>query len=386
MNITILHYHLRPGGVTTVIRNAQRALTGNFNTRVLADFGYNDKPARDRDAFVSEADSLAVVLAARLKNTDVLHTHNLNLGKNPRLTLAVKRLAQKGGLRVLNQVHDFAEDHRPARMDALRRCTGRRDDRFWREMCYYDLPNVRWATLTTHDAVKLAACGVPPRRISVLPNAVDDVFFTQPPSGVERAMKKLGEYARRHDYPFDPARRILLAPMKVMMRKNNAEAVELVRRLGRYQLIISLDAASSPADMACGERLKQRIRRERLPVVIGFGRELEGPLPLFHLAHAVVTTSKQEGFGYMFIEGWLCRKLVVGRDIPEVTRDFTASGMDLSHLYRKFNPAAVHRIARLLKRPPRGLIAHNRTVVLRHYSLAAYARRYARLLHRWQAL
>jgi glycosyltransferase involved in cell wall biosynthesis len=34
-----------------------------------------------------------------------------------------------------------------------------------------------------------------------------------------------------------------------------------------------------------------------------------------------------EGFGYTFVEGWLCGKPVIGRDIPEVTQDFVAAGM-----------------------------------------------------------
>jgi glycosyltransferase involved in cell wall biosynthesis len=115
-------------------------------------------------------------------------------------------------------------------------------------------------------------------------------------------------------------------------------------------------------------------------VVIGFGAELENPLPLFHLAHAVLTTSKVEGFGYTFVEGWLCGKPVIGRDIPGVTQDFVAAGMKLDHFYREFNDEAVKRIGAFLARPPRKLTEHNREVVLKKYSLRAYARRYGRLL------
>jgi len=382
MNITILHYHLRPGGVTTVIHNAQRALSVRHEVRVLADFGYDDVPARSRAEFVADARALAQLLAGRLRGTDVLHTHNVGLGKHPRLTCAVKLLAQRGTLRVINQVHDFPEEHRAAQLHALRYCTGRRDDRFWRSFCYYNLPNVIWATLTTHDAERLAGRGVPANRIVVLPNPVDDEYFTQaapPPEGLREVVTRLAAFAVRRGFSYSPHKKLLLAPMKVMVRKNNAEAVELVRRLPGYQLLISLDA-SSPGDRAYSARVKRMIRRDRLPVVIGFGHELENPLPLFHLAHAIVTTSKIEGFGYTFVEGWLCGKLVVGRDIPEVTRDFVAAGMDLQHLYREWDAGAVRRMERLLARPPRALIARNRAVVLRRYSLHAYARRYAALL------
>src|SRR5204863_5835956 len=132
-------------------------------------------------------------------------------------------------------------------------------------------------------------------------NPVDDEFFT-----------------RRCRGEVNVPRPFLLSPMKVMERKNNAEAVELIKRLRRYHLVISLDA-SSPRDRAYSDRLKRKIRRERLPVFIGVGEAFDDPLPLFDAAHAIVTTSRQEGFGYAFLEGWLRGKLVVGRDIPEVT-------------------------------------------------------------------
>jgi glycosyltransferase involved in cell wall biosynthesis len=321
-------------------------------------------------------------LTEHLHGVDVVHTHNIGLGKHPRLTYAVKLLAQRTSIKVINQVHDFPEDNRAAALRALRYCTGKRDDNFWRAMCYYDLSNVLWATLTTHDAAKLASRGIPSKKIHVLPNPVDDEFFTRPapPKTELREIKrKLAAFARANRFYFDPRKKLLLSPMKVMVRKNNEEAVDLVKRLRKYQLVISLDA-SSATDHAYSERLKQTIRRERLPVVIGVGAELDSPLPLFHLAHAILTTSKVEGFGYTFVEGWLCRKPVIGRDIPEVTQDFVSAGMKMDHFYRQFDDEAVRRTRTFLAHPPQALIEHNRSVVLKKYSLAAYARRYQQLL------
>jgi glycosyltransferase involved in cell wall biosynthesis len=382
LRLAILHYHLRPGGVTTVIRNAQHALAGQFDVTVLADFGYDDRPARSQAEFLAGANLLANQLRKRLRGVDVLHTHNIGLGKHPRLTYAVQLLARRGKIKIINQVHDFPEDNRPAQLHALRFCTGKVDDRFWHEMCYYDAPKVVWATLTTYDAAKLASRGVPSRKIHVFPNPVDDEFFTRPApprAELQVVKEKLAAFAGAHHFRFDPRKKILFSPTKVMVRKNNEEAVEVIRRLEKYQLLISLDA-SSAADRAYGERLKKRIRRERLPVVIGFGAELEDPLPLFHLAHAILTTSKVEGFGYAFVEGWLCGKPVVGRDIPEVTQDFVTAGMKMNHLYREFDDEAVRRIGSFLARPSRKFIEHNRQVVLTEYSLRAYARRYRKLL------
>src|ERR1700690_1196207 len=114
VNIAILHYHLRPGGVATVIRNAQRALSGKFDVQVLADFGYDERPARSRAAFLAESRRLA----ERLRGVDVLHTHNVGLGKHPRLTYAIKLLAEQRRIKIINQVHDFPEVNRPAQLRA----------------------------------------------------------------------------------------------------------------------------------------------------------------------------------------------------------------------------------------------------------------------------
>lgn len=362
-----------------MIRNAARALAGRHEVRVLADFGYGECPARGKAAFSKEARSLLGALPRR----GLLHTHNIGLGKNPRLAMAVRILADRGDVWILNQVHDFPEEGRPSQLGALQNCTGRHDDDFWRRFCYYDRPGVMWATLTSGDAVKLASRGVPRDRIHVLPNPVDDELFGRPAPDLAPVREKLGAYARDHGYRFDPAGKILLSPMKVMIRKNTAEAVDLVRRLPGYQLIVSLDA-SSAADRAYSEEIKLRIRRERLPVVIGFGATLADPLPLFHLADAILTTSRQEGFGYAFLEAWLCGKIVVGRDIPEVTKDFRAEGVRLEHLYTEPDTAAVATIRRLVERPPVRLISHNRQKIRENYSLAAYARRYEQLIRRFE--
>jgi glycosyltransferase involved in cell wall biosynthesis len=352
----MLHYHLKPGGVTTVIRNAQRALAGRHDVQVLADFGYDENPRTFQRR--------AAEYLRHLPRTGILHTHNVGLGKNPALTYAVKLLAETGRVKILNQVHDFPEENRPAQLRALRQHAD------WQKMCYYDLPNVLWATLTTSDAGKLAARGIPRNKIHVLPNPVDDALFSQ--SCRQEARPVIAEYARRHGYRFDPDKPFLLSPVKVMERKNNTEAVALIEQMPGWQLVISLDT-----DREYSTELKQRIRRRRLPVVIGVGAAFENPLPLFHAADAILTTSTQEGFGYAFLEGWLAGKLVVGRDIPEVTRDFTAAGMDLRHLYKDPDAEALRKF---LSRSHPQLIQHNRQVVLEKYSLAAYAHRLEKIL------
>jgi glycosyltransferase involved in cell wall biosynthesis len=50
-------------------------------------------------------------------------------------------------------------------------------------------------------------------------------------------------------------------------------------------------------------------------------------------AEALISTSIAEGFGLSFLEPWLEGKMLVGRNLPEITSDFEEEGLDLSTLY-----------------------------------------------------
>ena len=50
-------------------------------------------------------------------------------------------------------------------------------------------------------------------------------------------------------------------------------------------------------------------------------------------AAALISTSIAEGFGLAFLEPWLEGKMLIGRKLPEITRDFEEEGLDLSMLY-----------------------------------------------------
>jgi hypothetical protein len=49
-------------------------------------------------------------------------------------------------------------------------------------------------------------------------------------------------------------------------------------------------------------------------------------------ADQILTTSLAEGFGMVFLESWLTRRPLVGRDLPEITADFVAAGVRLDAL------------------------------------------------------
>jgi hypothetical protein len=417
LHLGVLHYHLRFGGVRTVISSALRSLIafGGFSSldidliasdtrqtsgdslvnelRLWAqkypavelmlrpvqipELAYNDTPAKDRDQFFREADGLChrllEVIAIQqfsAENPYILHVHNPTLGKNPRLTLALKLLAEHFDRDnypawLLYQIHDFAEDKRPDRWAVLCQCSGRNDPALAVEMMYPASRKVRWVCLNSSDRRRLVQMGFLVDRVDVLPNPIDDQIYIidtigpeNPPAPIaaedfqKNLKNRIADYAQKHGFYFEANRRILLSPVKAIRRKNIAESILLLLDCNSkedcYQLLVTLPA-QSPQDVAYCAAMEEFVKNKHMPVVIGFGTELlsstgqrqvrNGQVEKYSLtdlatiSDAVVTTSIQEGFGYVFHEAWLLGKAVLGRDLPQVTSDFKTAGMNLDHLY-----------------------------------------------------
>ena len=128
MKIAYLHYHLKTGGVTTVLKQQLAALARQTEQLVIT----GDPPTTPLDAdtvhipelgYSSEYNGIfkpldvarAIMKAIRSKFNgpcDLLHVHNPTLAKN-RQFLAILKLLQQEDLNLLLQIHDFAEDGRP---------------------------------------------------------------------------------------------------------------------------------------------------------------------------------------------------------------------------------------------------------------------------------
>jgi hypothetical protein len=50
-----------------------------------------------------------------------------------------------------------------------------------------------------------------------------------------------------------------------------------------------------------------------------------------------MTTSIAEGFGLAFLESWLMGRSLAGRNLPEITSDFSEAGVDLTPLYDRLD-------------------------------------------------
>lgn len=291
LRLATMHYHLKPGGVVSVMRDTARALSfhslfeplqidviasvdseehargffdgvredgrrGRFRVLEVPELAYRHKPYGSRAAFLQASEELATKILKLLDVESsapdcpfVLHSHNVSLGKNPSATMAFKRIGEMAAehslpLWLINQVHDFAENKRPEQLSAFRACTGRYDEGFARSFMYPMGGNMVYLTINTSDMENLVELGIPADRIFLLPDPVDVAKLEQkplweldsqafaglkaPPSDYrEEMLRRLADFASCTRQVFDASLPVLLSPLKVMRRKNNVESLLL---------------------------------------------------------------------------------------------------------------------------------------------------------------
>ena len=267
------------------------------------------------------ADRLEAALADHGANRDatVVHVHNHALGKNVSAPGALALLAGRGW-KLLLQIHDFAEEFRPA--NYLHLAGALRPD----AALYPQAPQIHYAVLNGRDRGVLRAVGVPEDRLHFLPNPVADFPPLPDREGARSALRSTLGVRGGEGY--------LVYPVRGIRRKNLGETILLAMGRSGQRAGVTL-VPRNPAELAYHDRWAALAKELDLPVLFGVGEE--GGLS-FHqnlaAADAILTTSVAEGFGMAFLEAWLAGRPLIGRDLPHVTADFKAEGLELPGLYR----------------------------------------------------
>jgi len=309
VKIAFLHYHLKPGGVATVLRHQIRALQHEAQLLVIsgeppppdfpcevacvAGLGYT---AANQSAM--KADQIAEEVRRTIYRQfggpcDLLHIHNPLLAKNS-LFLDIIQDLQQAGLTLFLQIHDLAEDGRPG-------------------ACFAEVPypvDCHYGAINSRDWNNLAQAGLAPEGLHFLPNCVVP-FERASPAGEETHV---------------------LYPVRAIRRKNIGEALLISRYLPGGQSLFFTQPPNSPADFGSYNDWKRLAAAYRLPVRFEMGTQ-RAFQTLVASAAWVLTTSIAEGFGFAFLEPWTAGKALKGRLLPDICRDFSAHGIDLKHLY-----------------------------------------------------
>lgn len=310
MRVLVVHYHLKPGGVSTVIRRQLSALA-ELGVEAAALVGESGpgcgacvavEPALAYDGSPGGAPGpgkAAAIAAAVRREADalgpdtVIHVHNPTIRKNAALLPALGALASEGRPLVLH-VHDLAEDWRP--------------DVYSLE-AYPD--GAHWAVINRRDEAMLRAAGA--EAVTFLPNPVPC-----PPWQGEAS--------------FASGPGLVLYPVRGIRRKNLGEAVLLALFARQGSRVGVTLPPTSPKDLPYYESWIECAARCRAPVSFGLGlaREFDS---LYAEARAALTTSVKEGFGLSFLEPAARGRVTLGRRLEAVVSDFEAEGLDFPGLY-----------------------------------------------------
>ncbi len=369
-NYYVLTYHMKKGGVTSVIENI---ITSAKNTKItliesgeqenyfapknvkhikIPELNYSNEKFKSLKKLEAKAKIIAEKIGKEMDFSKkcILHTHNLNLFKNAYLTTAIKILAEKypKNIIVLMQVHDFAEENRKEQLNLLLNCTGKKSQKIAGRLAFTQAKNIFYLTINSRDKKILEKTGIPKQKVFVFPNAINTKL--QNPLKNKQLLERINEYAKKNSYFFSMKRKNIVYPVRMMRRKNIAEAILILKVLNslknNFQLLITLNA-NSPKDIEYSEKIKKFVKQERLPVVIGFGQEFIGEKrkiknkkietfilsDLFYHSNTIITTSIMEGFGFTFIIGWSGGKEVVGRRINFLMKDFENNDLKFPGFY-----------------------------------------------------
>ena len=314
LKIAFIHYHLKTGGVTTVLRQQVESILDTCDLLVLSGdppespflcdvahipgLGYD---ISGRNPMDPERVATAIIEAIHLKwnnGCDLVHVHNPTLKKNANF-LKILNVLKKRGLKLFLQIHDFAEDGRPLSYFA---------EEEYIENCHYGVINSR-------DYNILLKTGLKKEGLHKIFNTITPFHFNTK-----------DVILKNH----------ILYPIRAIRRKNIGEAILLSLFFKKNAPLVITLPPNSPADIKSYENWKIFVMENDLNVIFeaGFTHEFSD---LVLSSDFLITTSITEGFGFSFLEPWTAKKYLWGRKLPDICQDFEQNSIRLNHLYTRLD-------------------------------------------------
>ncbi len=317
MKIAFLHYHMKPGGVTTVIKQQIEAIKKNCEVLVISGepvdssfpadtihvpgTGYDKPGEKTPEPDVVANAVVDAILSKWSEGCDILHVHNPTLAKNKNFLKILKKIQAspkkpEKKFKLFLQIHDFAEDGRP-------------------QSYFFDpyLKNCHYGVINSRDYSILL-------KVGLKEEGLHKIFNTVTPLTIK-------------DEDKIPDNRVLY-PVRAIRRKNIGETIllSLFFKAGD-KLAITLPP-NSEADIGSYESWKEFCAKQNLGVLFEAGLKNDF-IELVQSSKSIITTSITEGFGFSFLEAWTAKKFLWGRKLPDICRDFEEKGILLNHLYKK---------------------------------------------------
>ena len=130
---------------------------------------------------------------------------------------------------------------------------------------------------------------------------------------------------------------LFLYPVRAVRRKNLGEIALIASAYPEKYFANSL-GPTNPNYVSQFNRWKEFAKYQNLPVSFALGEEVDCSfLELINHAEGIISTSIAEGFGLGFLEPWMFEKFMCGRNIAEITQDFSNLGIHLDNLYNRID-------------------------------------------------
>ena len=311
MKIAFIHYHLKTGGVTTVLKQQVKALKEKCEVLVLSGelpeesfpadsvhipgLGYDSQSQKKYEP-EKVADDIIKAILTRWKNgCDIIHVHNPMLAKNINFLKILKAL-QKRRIKLFLQIHDFAEDGRPLSYFSEEYVSD----------CHYGVINSR-------DYNILIKAGLKKEGLHKIFNAIKPFNFDKKESCIKN---------------------YVLYPIRAIRRKNIGEAMLLSLFFQNDETLTITLPPNSISDIKSYFGWKNFAAENNLNIEFEAGLKNDFS-DLVLSAKYIITTSITEGFGFSFLEPWTAKKILWGRKLPDICHDFEKNGIILDHLYDK---------------------------------------------------
>jgi len=309
MKIAFIHYHLKTGGVTTVLKQQVEALREECEVLVLSGeppdisfpahsvhipgLGYDSQSQKIHDPEEVADNIIKAILTKWNNGCDIIHVHNPILAKNINFLKILKAL-QKRGIKLFLQIHDFAEDGRPLSYFSEEYVSD----------CHYGVINSRDYNILLKAGLKK--------------EGLHKIFNTIKPFNFDKKESCIKNY--------------VLYPIRAIRRKNIGEAILLSLFFQNNETLVTTLPPNSISDIKSYVGWKNFVTENNLNVEFEAGLKNDFS-QLVLSAKFIITTSITEGFGFSFLEPWTAKKNLWGRKLSDICHDFEKNGITLDHLY-----------------------------------------------------
>lgn len=347
IKLDIIHYHLHPGGVTRIIESQIKSIClqsctydirlytsscdnkefyQQLNIKIIEDeiFAYADFNENNPEIIAQNYIEVEKASKKYFEKDRIIHFHNLNLGKNPYWTMRMSLLAEKG-YNIINHTHDFAED-RTENISFLRRIIEGHFLKDLYKIMYPDSMNYHYLVLTNNAVSRLIKKGIKKSRIHLCPN----------PTEVNHKNIKTDKEFVCKTLQLDSEKKIITYPVRVIRRKNIGELILLsVLFSDSINCVVTL-APTNPIEKKYYKDWIQYTEKNNININYEASNKIDFTL-LISSSDFCITTSKEEGFGMVYIEPWIMNTPVIGRSLKNITDDLTKNTMILNGFYNEIN-------------------------------------------------